>query len=336
MGKSRRVLTALAVAASGLGAVTLLVRSMPAKSLAGLSVSVVSPYVAALTVGGVAAAGYCRSRALWAVSVVVAALGVGTQVLWYYVASPGDVANPGDPGDHAAVRVLSSNIRNGEADAASFVGLAERSADVIVVVELTPEAVQRFSSAGLDRTFPYSHLIPAPLAGGIGMWSRFPLVPLPVPQHPYATAPAVLLDVPGVPGDAVLVGVHVKSPLSEGRDTVGDWNGGIEHLRSQLTRFAHTAGAEAVLVAGDFNATPDVRQFRDLLDDGYRDAVEQLGAGFSPTFPADRWYPPLYTIDHVLTRNSAVTSVRTVDITGSDHRALLAVVAIPRQSGAGR
>ena len=69
--------------------------------------------------------------------------------------------------------------------------------------------------------------------------------------------------------------------------------------------FADAAGPAAVIVAGDFNSTPDMRQFRDLLTNGYRDAVEQTGAGFAPTFPSRTWHPPLITIDHVLTRQAA-------------------------------
>jgi len=329
MGKIRWMLTALAVVISGAAGVALLVRGNPVKNLASLAVAVISPYLAALSLVGVAMAARCHRRVLSVVALAIATVSSGGQISWHYL------ARTEDPGKHSMIRVLSANIQNGEADASSFVRLAEENADVIMVVELTPAAVQRFSGAGIGRAFPYSHLIPAPLAGGIGMWSRFPLVPLPVPRHPSAAVPAALLEIPGVPLETILVGVHVKSPLAEGRDTIDDWRGGIAHVKSQLAKFATTAGAGAVVVAGDFNSTPDVWQFRDLLTDGYRDAVEQLGAGFAPTFPADRWYPPLYTIDHVLTRNSAAASVRTVHITGSDHRALLASIAIPAGSGSG-
>jgi endonuclease/exonuclease/phosphatase (EEP) superfamily protein YafD len=72
-----------------------------------------------------------------------------------------------------------------------------------------------------------------------------------------------------------------------------------------------------------------MRQFRDLLDGGYRDAVIQTGAGFSPTYSPHPALPPLITIDHVLTRNSSTRSIHSVAIPGSDHRALLATVAVP-------
>jgi endonuclease/exonuclease/phosphatase (EEP) superfamily protein YafD len=35
------------------------------------------------------------------------------------------------------------------------------------------------------------------------------------------------------------------------------------------------------------------------------------------------------TIDHVLTRNDAASSFRTIDIPGSDYRSLLATIQVP-------
>ena len=100
--------------------------------------------------------------------------------------------------------------------------------------------------------------------------------------------------------------------------------------KAQLDNFALAAGPAAVIVGGDYNSTPDMRQFRDLLTNGYEDAVNQIGAGFAPTFKADSWLPPLITIDHLLTRNAQAASIKTVKITGTDHRALLATIRVPR------
>ena len=72
-----------------------------------------------------------------------------------------------------------------------------------------------------------------------------------------------------------------------------------------------------------------MRQFRDLATNGYHDAVEQTGAGFAPTFPSNKPFPPLITIDHVLTRNASASSIKTVELPGSDHRSLLATIKVP-------
>jgi endonuclease/exonuclease/phosphatase (EEP) superfamily protein YafD len=97
-----------------------------------------------------------------------------------------------------------------------------------------------------------------------------------------------------------------------------------------LEDFASVAGQAGMIIAGDFNSTPDMQQFRDLLTNGYRDAADQTGAGFVPTFPSDSWLPPALEIDHVLTRGATATSLTAVTIAGSDHRGLLTTVRIPR------
>ena len=86
---------------------------------------------------------------------------------------------------------------------------------------------------------------------------------------------------------------------------------------------------DPAIVAGDFNASFDHRQFRDVLEAGMRDAVDQSGSGYVPTFPVGRRYPPLISIDHVLTRGPiTATSVDTLELRGTDHLAVVATLVI--------
>ena len=87
------------------------------------------------------------------------------------------------------------------------------------------------------------------------------------------------------------------------------------------------------MLAGDFNATLDHADLRDLLDRGYRDAAEQAGVGLRPTWPAGKdLLPALVTIDHVLAdRRVRVISARSVAIPGSDHRGVLTELLLPRR-----
>lgn len=284
-----------------------------------------SPYTALIALGGLALALWSRRILLSVIALIVAVASVAIQVSWYYLGRPGTL----DAQRSTEVRVLSANIFKGRADPEAFVRLATDNADVITVAELTPEAVQRFAQAGLDRVFPYSHLQPGPGAGGIGMWSRYPLTVLSAPRHRYVIMPAAQVRVPGVAIEPVLASTHVMSPVAGDQNTVADWRTGMAGAKAQLDNFARAAGAGAVIIGGDYNSTPDMRQFRDLLTNGYRDAVEETGAGFAPTYPADTWYPPLITIDHVLIRNAAAKSVRVVSVPGSDHRALVATIQVP-------
>jgi endonuclease/exonuclease/phosphatase (EEP) superfamily protein YafD len=316
------LLTALALGALLFSVATLVARALPLSNVIALVVAVGSPCVPLVALAGVAMSVLCRRILLSIVAVAVVVATVAVQVPWYYFGRPADV------GQHADIRVLSSNLRKGRADASSFVELAKANADVITVSELTPEEVRRFSQAGIERVFPYSVLTPAPDAGGIGLYSRFPVAASPPAKH-RGTVAAARLQVPGVRFDPLVASVHVMSPVAHDANSFGGWRIGITATKAKLDDFAEAAGPAAVIVAGDFNSTPDMRQFRDLLTNGYRDAVEQTGAGFAPTFPSRTWHPPFITIDHVLTRQAAATSIRTVYIRGSDHRALLATVEVP-------
>ena len=329
-GPTRRRLLPAVLAAIALTfvAVALVARRQPVSTIPRLILSVGSTFVPVVAVAGLILAVFSRRVLLSITAVILLMITVAVQASWYYVAHTSDV------GAHTDIRVLSSNLRYGRADPMFFVALAKSSADVITVAELTPEAVGRFNQAGIAETFPHSLLIPAPGPGGIGLWSRYPLIPLSASRHRGVQMPAARLQIPGVAHDPVLASAHIMSPVSDRVNTVEDWRDGMAGAKAQLDNFAAAAGPGAVIVGGDYNSTPDMRQFRDLLTDGYHDAVEQTGSGFAPTFPADTRFPPVITIDHVLTRNAVVSSVMTIEMPGSDHRSLLATVQVPQAPAA--
>ena len=77
---------------------------------------------------------------------------------------------------------------------------------------------------------------------------------------------------------------------------------------------------------------------RRILGLGFTDAADQVGGGWSPTWPTGGHerrlgvaVPSFAPIDHVLTAPGlVVTSEKTFEVAGADHRAVLA-----RVSGAG-
>jgi len=90
------------------------------------------------------------------------------------------------------------------------------------------------------------------------------------------------------------------------------------------------AGPIPRVLLGDFNATLDHREFRRVLDRGYYDAADATGDGLRATWPTDRSRPML-TIDHVLLPESIRTrKVNVHDVRGSDHRAVIAEILLPR------
>ncbi len=65
-----------------------------------------------------------------------------------------------------------------------------------------------------------------------------------------------------------------------------EWRSGISSAMERMAGLVEYAGPGAVIVAGDCNNTPDMWQFCDLPGNGYRDAVEQTGAGYALPFPS--------------------------------------------------
>jgi endonuclease/exonuclease/phosphatase family metal-dependent hydrolase len=106
---------------------------------------------------------------------------------------------------------------------------------------------------------------------------------------------------------------------------IEEWSHALESLPS---------GGSGVprVVLGDFNATLDQSELRDVVSRGYRDAADVAGKGLEPTFPREGWHDlgPFITIDHVLAdQRFGVVDYSVVEQPGSDHRAIQAVLALP-------
>ncbi|MGH3434429.1 MAG: endonuclease/exonuclease/phosphatase family protein [Thermocrispum sp.] len=270
-----------------------------------------TPYVAA---GGVLLTLFIAVFRRWGSAVVVFALtaALGLTLLPRYI---GD-AQPGTGGP--ILRVLAVNMYFGEADPAAIVAVARaRAVDVVALSEMTPAAAAGLEQAGLSELLPHQHFQAAYGASGSGIASRYPLRPVDLVGPTTFQQPNAALDVGGRAVE--VVAVHSLPPVTRYAAWASD-------LRS-LPR-TDKQGAIRVL-AGDFNASLDHAEFRRLLDLGYVDAADQLGMGLVATWPQRRSAPPV-TLDHVLVDSrAAVRGFRVVDISGSDHLAVLATLQLP-------
>ena len=106
---------------------------------------------------------------------------------------------------------------------------------------------------------------------------------------------------------------------------MGQWRADLRALPRATPR-----GAVRIL-AGDFNATLDHAEFRRVLDRGYEDAADELGDGLRATWPANGRLTLPVTIDHVLAdERCGVRDLEVIDLPGSDHRAVLVELELPR------
>ncbi len=259
----------------------------------------------------------------WILAIVAVGLTIATLSVQLPLYRGSDAART--PG--VGLRVISANLRDGQADPDHLVRSAREQADVLAFQELTPQEVDRLSAAGLDATFPYRWLDPRAEAWGVGVWSRLPMHAAKRIGGYTSALVSARIRVTGIPIDPTVVVAHIPGPWP-----IDGWRRELDRLPVTLVEVAEQTGGGSVIVAGDLNSTTDMRPFRNLLRNGYRDAAEQSGAGIEPTFPADWRLPPLIAIDHILTRSCTATSLRTIKIPGSDHRGLAATVMIARSS----
>jgi endonuclease/exonuclease/phosphatase family metal-dependent hydrolase len=117
-----------------------------------------------------------------------------------------------------------------------------------------------------------------------------------------------------------LVAVHPQPP-----------NMSVDRWKEALESLPVPGGGIPWVLIGDFNATFDQTEFRDIVDGGYRDAGETTGKGLEPTWPSRKVFPwGLMTIDHVLAdRRLGVADYGVDDLPGSDHRAIHARLVLP-------
>jgi endonuclease/exonuclease/phosphatase family metal-dependent hydrolase len=224
------------------------------------------------------------------------------------------------------LRVMSTNMRVGGADAAMIVGLVrDHRVDVLAVQELTPAAERRLDAAGLSALLPHSHRSAVEGVVGSALYSRHRLVDATTRINPGGFGQAVAtVEVPGA-GSVPIESVHPVPPAARSR--IDEW---AEGLRAQTP--ATPDGAPRVL-AGDFNATVDHVEMRRLIDTGYRDAASAVGLGLTPTWPyaggLEGIAPPV-AIDHVLVdRRIGVRDFRAYTVPNTDHRAILAILVLP-------
>jgi endonuclease/exonuclease/phosphatase (EEP) superfamily protein YafD len=86
------------------------------------------------------------------------------------------------------------------------------------------------------------------------------------------------------------------------------------------------------ILAGDFNATSDHYDFRQALGDRCRSVAPSVGEGLAGTWPSDRIALAQTQIDHVVfTDGIKPGKFTTYKISGTDHRAVIAAVAVPAQ-----
>jgi endonuclease/exonuclease/phosphatase (EEP) superfamily protein YafD len=241
-------------------------------------------------------------------AIVLALAGGGFHVALLAPAFLGE--HPSGPPD---LTVMNLNMRLGNGDAAEAVDLVrETGADVVVLEEVTPALEAALEAVGIGALLPHSSGGAAPGAAGTRVYSAYPLGE---DDRLIGVGQGVHRIRVRAPEPFWLMAVHVSQPLSN----KGLWRPDWDVLNQVLP-----ALDGPVIAVGDFNTTLEHGPLRDLLAEGFSDAARDANAGFQPTWPS----AGLLAIDHVLfTAPYGAVRTRTFEVSGTDHRALVAELA---------
>ncbi|GLW28938.1 endonuclease/exonuclease/phosphatase family protein [Actinoplanes regularis] len=282
-----------------------------------------TPYVA---IGSLIPAVLALACRRWAAGVVAALIAVVLAACVLPRALP-DLDKGATAGTE--VRLMTSNLLFGTADAADVVRLVrENDVAVLAVQELSPSAVTRLAAAGLGELLPYHSLAAEQGASGSGLYSRFPLTDPGSRRNPggYRFLQTYGTIAPDGASPVFVESVHPLAPA------LPQWFAG---WKSDLAHEPHSDGDNPRrILLGDFNSTLDHGALRELISHGYRDAADTVGKGLIGTWgPYDGDLIPPVTIDHVLADEQiGVKDISVHGVKGSDHRAVIATLTLPAAS----
>ncbi|MFE9308970.1 endonuclease/exonuclease/phosphatase family protein [Streptomyces sp. NPDC006706] len=258
--------------------------------------------------------------ALWRRSASAVAALLLPAVMWlhFFGGLLGDKSRPGSD-----LTVAEQNVNADNPDPAGTArGLAASGADVLALVELTPEATGTYEKV-LAKAYPY-HTV----QGTVGLWSKLPLsdtrpVDIKTDYGPLADtkpvdiklayARALRTTVATDRGPLTVYVAHLGSVRLMPRN--GYWTVSRDRGAQALGEAIAADPSKRVVLLGDLNGTMDDRAFAGITSQMHS-AQDAAGNGFGFTWPA-RF--PVVRIDQILVRGVEPESSWVLPATGGDH-----------------
>ncbi|MGW3175736.1 endonuclease/exonuclease/phosphatase family protein [Streptomyces sp. NPDC001153] len=238
----------------------------------------------------------------------------------------GDKSHPGSD-----LTVAEQNVNADNPDPVGTArDLAASGADVLALVELTPQATGTYEKE-LAKAYPY-HTV----QGTVGLWSKLPLsdtrpVDIKMDYGPLAdTKPADIkmasnralrTTVATDHGPLAVYVAHLGSVRVMPRG--GFWTDQRDRGAQALGTAIGADPSPRVVLLGDLNGSTDDRAFAAITSQ-LRSAQDEAGNGFGFTWPAEF---PMVRIDQILVRGVKPESSWVLPATGSDHLAVAAGIS---------
>lgn len=259
------------------------------------------------------AALFTRRRAAIVAAALLVAVHAWLTGAWFI---PADTAEPAEDD----LTVMVSNLEFGNAEPSSLAQRARQlDADVLVLLEVTPQALGAVQGTELGALLPHRGGQPDLGAAGTVVLSRYPVTQV---ARGTGSMHQPLVSLATGKGEVLLKAAHPMPPTS-----ALTWHRELRNLDRAVADLVAT-DPRPVIVAGDFNATEDHPVFRPLTRTAV-DAHRVAGAGWVRTWPQEAAIPRFAHIDHVLTHGLAVVDAGSVPVPGTDHAAVWARLSLP-------
>lgn len=256
-----------------------------------------------------------RHRAAIVLSALLVAVHAWLAVPWFV---PTGTADPS--GDDLVVVV--SNLEFGNADPTALATQVQQlDADALVLLEITPQALQTIQGTGIGTQLPNRGGQPDLGASGTVVLSRYPVTQI---ARGSGSMNQPLVSLATEKGEVLLKAAHPMPPTS-----ALTWHKELRNLDRAVAELVAT-DPRPVIVAGDFNATEDHAVFRPLTRTTV-DAHRAAGAGWVRTWPQGASVPAFAHIDHVLTSGLEVVDAGSFTVPGTDHAAVWARLSLPAE-----
>jgi endonuclease/exonuclease/phosphatase (EEP) superfamily protein YafD len=220
-------------------------------------------------------------------------------------------------------RLLDGNVYNSNESMAGYIRQIETERPQLVTFEESiPRDVHQLRQSGALAGLPHQFEVYGTDPFVFLIASRYPLRGTHV-IYLYGRPLIVETTLVLPSGPQPLWALHTIAPLPVSFE---QWRGQL----STIARLVRARGTNRLLVAGDFNATWGSKGFRSILDTGMTDAAAARGHALEMTWSQEMPpLPPFTRIDHILTGPGVeVVRYATQDGPGSDHRDLIATVAV--------
>ena len=236
--------------------------------------------------------------------------------------------------------VLDANLLGPvDLDPAFYDEVARRRPDIITLQELNPTVAERLS-ARLGSDYPCKALDPKPSVFGMGVFSRYPCSKRDATHFPPAIGIPQIVDVQMPNNKTVgVINVHTLPPhlftkhTHDGTEVIQLSNTILkrEQFVEEILKISRAVNTDAVILAGDFNATTRNRVYRLVRQMGLFDSISsgsRLGGGTwpGPQFPLPSWMVRIDFIFHC----AGLTSLESDTLPsgyGSDHRGVFTTLA---------